>query len=467
MKNKKMWISLIVAAAISILAIILRVAPQQFRPDAALCRISAESDCRTAMMTVEQRRAGPAPGVIDDIHLLFIEFDDQGQMWNPAQVSKALDSLKALAAQRPVSVVVFAHGWNHDASADDGNARSFRDMLGQVFDAEAQFAQQAGRTPERAIVGVYLGWRGKSFTGPLQYPTFWARKAVAHRVGNEGAFEILSRLSAIRNGGIRPARNRLVLVGHSFGGALVFSATMHSLTESLEELSDGKRARFADLVVIINAAIEAQRFESLLRRSRELEASLRGQAPVFVAITSSNDMATKLAFPLGRRFSTVLASYRPSQKSGDGTQLIVDEARADRTAIGHYKPYVTHVLSACDAGSAIAALDPCEQEFQGRVSDAGSAAYMQAMRATAFSWNTDRTAPSWRIAFPSSLLYHAAGPVDGPVMNIVTHKSLIVGHAEIWESPIMLFVRDLIAINHFANARETGAASAEPTVNPP
>jgi hypothetical protein len=46
-------------------------------------------------------------------------------------------------------------------------------------------------------------------------------------------------------------------------------------------------------VVIINAAIEAQRFESLLRRSRELEVRLRGQIPVIVAIPSAGDLATK------------------------------------------------------------------------------------------------------------------------------------------------------------------------------
>jgi hypothetical protein len=36
-------------------------------------------------------------------------------------------------------------------------------------------------------------------------------------------------------------------------------------------------------------------------------------------------------------------------------------------------------------------------------------------------------------------------------MNIITHQSLIVGHNDIRESPLMLFVRDLIAINHFAD----------------
>jgi hypothetical protein len=448
MNHKKKWIALAALVAIATGAFALRNPPGQFRPDIAVCRIAANSACNTAMATVRERQAGAS--LADDIHLLFVEFDDQGQMWDPAGVSKALDDLKVLAAQRPVSIITFAHGWNHNASSDDSNVRSFEQMLGQVFDAEAQFSN-AGEKPERAIVGVYLGWRGKSFTGPMQFPTFWARKAVAHRVGNEGAFEILTRLSAIRNAGIAPLRNRLVMVGHSFGGALMFSAASHSLTASLEDLSAGKQTRFADLVVIINAAIEAQRFENLLRRSRELEATLRGQPPVFVAITSTDDLATKWAFPLGRVFSTMFSSYRPVQASIPGSNLKRDEANADRTAVGHYPPYMTHVLSSCEATVAFASLEPCKQEFQGRVNDAATPEYLQAMRATAEAWKTQRNAPAWHIAFPSALLYHAAGPNDGPVMNVVASGALIKDHSEIWESPIMLFVRDLIAINHFVS----------------
>jgi hypothetical protein len=50
--------------------------------------------------------------------------------------------------------------------------------------------------------------------------------------------------------------------------------------------------------------------------------------------------------------------------------------------------------------------------------------------------------------------------------SVLTHKSLIAGHSEIWESPIMLFVRDLIAINHFAGARGPSAVDAETNAHP-
>jgi pimeloyl-ACP methyl ester carboxylesterase len=454
MKNNRFVLAIPLAIVlVAGIVIAFRQAPTQYRTDDAPCRISEQAACDYAYWFLENRQIAES-GDADDIYLGFVEFDDQGQMWDRAQANEVLEAVRALAAQRPVSIVVFGHGWNHNASATDSNVLSFRQVLRELFDAEVSFARLANRPSERAIVGIYLGWRGKSATGPLQYPTFWARKATAHRVGSDGAFEILYRLSTIRNGGVRPTRNRLVLVGHSFGGALMFTATAHALTASLEDLNAGGVKRFADLVVIINAAIEAQRFESLLRRSRELEVSLRGQSPVIVAITSAGDIATKWAFPLGRRFGTLFASYRPAQASTDGLGLPMDEAAADRTAVGHYKPYLTHVLAPCVASDAFAALESCpprEHEGPGGAHDFTSPAYLQAMRSTALAWKRQREMASWHIEFPTAVLHHSAGPANGPVMNITTHQSLIAGHNEIWESPLMLFVRDLIAINHFAD----------------
>lgn len=420
-----------------------RVPPRQYRTAQASCRVTDTTPCDEAVVLVERRQVAQSTDR-DDIHLGFVEFDDQGQLWSPTQADTVLQTIGALARQRPVSVVVFAHGWNHDARAEDANVQSFRQALRELFDAEARFAQLSNRPVERAIVGVYIGWRGRSARGPMFLPTFWARKTVAHRVGNDGAFEILQRLSLMRDSGVAPDRNRLVIVGHSFGGALTFAATAHSLTASIEEIGAGTGRRFADLVVIINAAIEAQRFQGLLRRSRELEDALRGQRPLFVAITSTGDLATKVAFPLGRRFSTLFSSYREGQ------------SRSDRVAIGHYQPFLTHVLAPCATPEALAALEGCPETAKAPGDrDFNSPDYLAAMQSTAGAWRHGRDAPGWQITFPVSVLHHLSGPADGPVMNIVAARSLISDHNDIWQSPLLLFVRDLIAINHFGD--QTGS----------
>ena len=67
--------------------------------------------------------------------LAFIEFDDQGELWSPAQVSRALDVIQAANIARDGAiVVVFVHGWNHNASLSEetskhGNVLGFRRML--------------------------------------------------------------------------------------------------------------------------------------------------------------------------------------------------------------------------------------------------------------------------------------------------------------------------------------------------
>jgi hypothetical protein len=81
----------------------------------------------------------------DDIYLGFVEFDDQGQMGNRAQANRVSKPCPALATQRSVSIVGFAHGRNHNASASDSNVLSFRHVLRELFDAEVAFARLANR----------------------------------------------------------------------------------------------------------------------------------------------------------------------------------------------------------------------------------------------------------------------------------------------------------------------------------
>ena len=60
----------------------------------------------------------------------FVEFDDQGQIWDRKQMWAVIDSLNAEAAEKDLLMVVFAHGWKHSAAAGDGNIETFRKVLG-------------------------------------------------------------------------------------------------------------------------------------------------------------------------------------------------------------------------------------------------------------------------------------------------------------------------------------------------
>lgn len=387
-----------------------------------------------------------------NLDLGIIEFDDQGQLQNRRLADAVLAQARSLAStNRALTIVVFAHGWNHNASAGDANLRSFVEMLEDLDCAEVKFAfynvnaepaetSSCDGVSQRATMGIYLGWHGRSWRGPLHVTSFWARKATAERIGERGAAEILYRLSEIRNGGADSA-NRLVIVGHSFGGSLVYSAAAHAVQSSLERLAVEPQPRFADMLIVINAAFEAQRAEALQARSMEI-ASVN---PLFVAVTATNDTATRVYFPLGRWFSTRFRRYR----SDDGHA----QAAADRTALGHYEPFQTHSLATCLAADGRAALS-CATQPGATLERPTDRAYFNDWVAAAVCWQNGRGEANWRLAFPTANLYSLADgdplTAPSPFMNIAAHRDLVDDHGGIWQPSLRLFLRDLVAMSYSA-----------------
>lgn len=286
----------------------------------------------------------------------FVEFDDHGWLWDGAQMRAVVDRIAAEDKTNGVVIVVFAHGWKHNASWQDGNVNAFRGVLGELQDLENassfQHTTQDGNPlplPPRKVVGVYLGWRGLSQTWlGLKELTFWERKRTAHAVGQGAVSETLVELEEIRKRSRIVYKDQeinhlrqptmLIVVGHSFGGAVVHSAIAPLLQEHLIDVIDNagkpKPPRgFGDLVVLINPAYEAARFQ-ILKRSSDARAYITDQPATLAIFTSKADWATKIAFKIGRIVSTIFEKNRKDQ----------DQYGANITAIGHYQPYITHDL---------------------------------------------------------------------------------------------------------------------------
>ena len=146
----------------------------------------------------------------------FVEVDEQGILASRAQAEAALANAAKEEADGSY-VVVFVHGWHHNASSEDGNVKSFYDALALV----------SLWNPKRRIKGIYIGWRGDSVPVPgLRYLTFWDRKNTSDEVGRGGLLEFLLRLErSVKRG--TSERNRLVVVAHSFGASVTFNALAH------------------------------------------------------------------------------------------------------------------------------------------------------------------------------------------------------------------------------------------------
>lgn len=372
----------------------------------------------------------------------FIEFDDQGQLWDRKQMSDVVGRLAAEAGTKELLMVVFVHGWKHSAAPGDGNITTFRKVLTQLSDSEAQIAKLTG-LPPRAVAGVYLGWRGGSLSVPvLENLTFWDRKNTAQKVGHGGVTEVLSRLELIKldKDSTEPggSRTRMVVVGHSFGGAVVHTA-LAQILESRFVRTTGPAglqsdvAGFANLVVLINPAFEAMQFSVLSDMATERGSYFASQLPVILEMTSEADYATRYAFPAGRWFSTRFEKTRDRQRwnAVSREQETIDEADANVTAVGHFKPYRTHRLY------------PLKDQDRAQLKELSAAESARLFIQASADWAHDK--PGSKIPFGDVVLERTTTSA-GRNPNLLTYvdKRLIRDHNDIDDPRIIEFVKQLI-----------------------
>ena len=173
--------------------------------------------------------------VHDTYKLAFLEFDDQGNLFSREPLALLIRTLQAESA-RPererLTLVLFAHGWQNDARLCNGNACCFRSLLARIAsDAKQAEDRSNGVIRPSRTIGIFVGWRGLSATvPPFRGLSFYPRKRAAHAVGQGELVELLSFLDAYQKhlNERDPSRCRLVILGHSFGGAMVYSASQTS-----------------------------------------------------------------------------------------------------------------------------------------------------------------------------------------------------------------------------------------------
>jgi hypothetical protein len=299
----------------------------------------------------------------DGFSLGVIEISDEGAV-NPTQKEMVMDWIKQ-ETQKGGLLVVFAHGWHHEARTCDDNLCCFRTVLNRL--------KEAGAGRNGKVVGLYLGWRGESLPySPWNVATLWGRKHVAEHIGRTAGKEILLELEKIWKCNHDLT---MVTVGHSLGGALVFSAVKGKLTGNISDIvkhkvrsyrvvrtaesrvdafhrgEKARRAGFGDLVILVNPAIEAREYElfdndlqdnrlhpdvDLVRKHLPLDKKdpyPQSQLPILMTVASENDYAVGGVFPLARWIEALVTFHWRWYF-----------ARSHWKGMGHYAPQVTHLL---------------------------------------------------------------------------------------------------------------------------
>jgi hypothetical protein len=290
--------------------------------------------------------------------LAFIEFDDQGEMWDPSQLSRALEVIERANESEDGSIVVtYIHGWQHNASekseeTESGNVHGFKgylETIGRVSGAE-------GRPGDRKLVGIYIGWRGKSGSIPgLNLATFYDRSGAARRISGTSSTEVIYRIMSKSK---ENPSSKVVLMGHSFGGQILERSVTQALVGEL--LGGGAELRQmlpADLVILINPAaksIQAKQFVEMLDRShielyRTGPAGTRFKVPLIVSITSSADLATRWAFPMGTWVSAIGKNFH--KYSADACLQFPRQRTFYTRTPGHNQALISHEVTAEPLGA--------------------------------------------------------------------------------------------------------------------
>lgn len=431
------------------------VPDQAFRSNAAEC---GSGDCRAA--SIERHAVPGSPGT--DYLLGVVEFDDQGAKLQPAQMDALFEKLREASAARDLCLVIFVHGWKHNAAYDDPDVVAFRELLEQLARTEGQHAPGAWGKP-RQVVGIYAGWRGQSVNaGDVAADlTFWTRKAAGARVAQGSIRELLGRVRALRDtldrttwsgkrlpAGTKPLpgeklrSTRMLTIGHSFGGLVVYTALAQyfidraastAMVGSLGQASDEDKivTAYGDLVVLINPAVEATSWEPIRQIVQDQPAKFyaRNQKPVLVEVTSTADAATGTAFPLGRSVSTAVEDFTSPE-----------ERREALVSVGHYPPFWTHDLTAgpnapapmkTGAGAGALVQDECREH----------AAFEARWRRNGY------LRPGWtrRYSAGAVLTHLGASRFDAndPFWIVRTDASVIADHSDIHRPVFVDFVRQL------------------------
>lgn len=300
----------------------------------------------TACVRQQQYRYVNIPGRLPAIEdhkdkgykIAFIEFKDNGEPHDPQQAIEAENLIrterKGTNTEHVSSsvVLIYVHGWKNNANQSPPKVKDV-EKFEKTLEEVAPLLEPLPDGRPTPLVGVYIGWHGKSLDLPdaLNWVSFWPRGIAAKQVGGAKLTNTLNKLVQAGNAGratpgIHP---KVVIVGHSFGSRVLEEA------EKSKSIQKGECKQYhtrgepirppVDLILFVNAAtgskvtreiideceakegtdpnhvfVRHPEYDDKLCKNNEgpgAESPICRPYPMFVAISSRSDYATKLLLP--------------------------------------------------------------------------------------------------------------------------------------------------------------------------
>jgi|SoiMethySBSTD1v2_1073268.scaffolds.fasta_scaffold182432_3 hypothetical protein len=298
---------------------------------------SRQDECLPGKSKLSKEYEASESGIVRVIRLT-----DDGEFVDRCELTDAIYEIRN--CRESELIVWYIHGWKHNADKEDSDRNNFERLIKKLAE------KQSDEGDRRRVVGIYIGWDGAVGPAFLRNLSFWNRKRAADRISQSSVLtKIFAAIKYARKqeAGEFTARDLTIMIGHSFGARILYTATSQVLIDEVQRRHPGKVkssygviAGPADLILLLNPALEASVFtamHSVRRRDSTWWESIDArQQALLLAISSVNDWATGVAFPLGQ-----LLSF----------------ARRDRQrhTLGNYEHYVTHRLQAAKSSDDSAA----------------------------------------------------------------------------------------------------------------
>ena len=238
-----------------------------------------------------------------------------------AQVHPVITQLDALQQRLRTGtnyVLVFVHGWRHDAAIGDQDVADTRLYAAHAARFLAERCTALGRDCGTKVTAIYVGWRGarvdehwladtfgtrvgRVLSGMSAGSTLFDRKPVAEAIAPSAISALRSIEGVLARG---DPRNKMIVIGHSLGGDMLATGLKDDILRAVHQHGPGTALPpvLGNLVVLLNPAAEARKWTDVQREvlTRQTEGAsgvppffAAVQRPIIVSVTSA------LAFPPG------------------------------------------------------------------------------------------------------------------------------------------------------------------------
>jgi hypothetical protein len=365
--------------------------------------------------------------------LAFVELNDEGLFAESEQVRLLLADLKSKVYDVDTTILLYVHGWNHNASPDSENVACFEELLKATAIMQSTYLSSDDVSP-RAVYGIYVGWPA------VVYETKWLNKALtwfgrqsaSDRVGERGALlELFSKIGELRD---QPGsqKTKFVIISHSLGARLTYKSLRPVMQHSVYTGGRERSPFVADMSVMVNPALTADEHTALAGLIEEQGAQAEGgAAPTFVIATSESDEVLGGVFPTSQKFSSFFR----------GDYMLKDKMRT--LPVGLFDEYVTHNLKLEGDYENTPGGQGCPTLKYDELEIVKGKARVQNV-AELYDFDVVKHYDSEGQETYRTVLTEFGNPSKGPIMVIKVAEDIVPNHNDFYTSPFVDFVARVI-----------------------